>query len=108
MAPALGLILLSVASQAPSDAAHDAHADVASNGPTDVASVAPSSPSSAPLRLSDVLTEVEAMSPVIGASKARADALSRSADASGFWDEPFLAVGPDDPLPGLASGSVPR
>lgn len=50
----------------------------------------------APLKLSDVLAEVEARSPVLLADQARKDSLLRAADGTGWWDEPFLAVGPDE------------
>lgn len=48
------------------------------------------------LRLSEVLADVEAHAPALLADRARARALSRAADATGFWDEPFIAAGPDE------------
>lgn len=51
---------------------------------------------SAPLKLSDVLAELEARSPTLLADQARRDALLRAADGTGWWDEPFIAVGPDE------------
>ncbi len=50
----------------------------------------------ATLKLSDVLAEVEAQSPSLAESRARAEVLSRAADAAGWWDEPFVAAGPDE------------
>lgn len=48
------------------------------------------------LRLSEVLAEVEQRAPALAADRARAKALSRAADGAGFWDEPFVAAGPDE------------
>ncbi|MBI1948999.1 MAG: TolC family protein [Deltaproteobacteria bacterium] len=56
----------------------------------------PPTPATTTLRLSEVLAEVEQRSPALAAERARAQAQSRAADGAGFWDEPFVAVGPDE------------
>jgi outer membrane protein TolC len=58
--------------------------------------LAVTSPQPPELRLSEVLADVEAHAPALLADKARAEALQRAVDATGWWDEPYLAVGPDE------------
>lgn len=65
-------------------------AAAASSGDSSVASVGA-------LSLSEVLAAVEAGSPPpVAAARARAGAAELRADAAGAWNDPFVAVGPDE------------